>query len=370
MRLKRLLPTLPTDLQPLIPILDAAGLKSTDQIVHTPSSTVFRLLPRTLDAEFTKKKYESLLERCLEVELGGSGPVLASELDSLSSTMTLAPRFGLESLDDLLVDFVGSDSDKEGANRATGDDRGFKGGILEVAGTKSSGRTVSPASSSEFRKALHSVHHDLYSISYIILILDCSAILRLMSILTTINMTFLTSIPNPSQLLTLHLILTTLIQDLNSTCIWIDTEASFDPDRTRSILDSIFRKNQNQVVGSAVEASKVKQAETAQDERDRQAEEVLRRLEVVNAFELDGTKSSLEAALLVDDEPVEPHSDGGMQDELEGAGARQSPARQVAKRFVVIDSIGSILSPCLSTGDSHGTRGFRLDHSLVRQLIR
>jgi hypothetical protein len=153
MRLKRLLPTLPTDLQPLIPILDAAGLKSTDQIVHTPSSTVFRLLPRPLDPEFTKKGYERLLERCLEVELGGTGPVLASELDSSSSTTTLAPRFGLESLDELLVDFRRPDLVDKGENGTLGDDRGFQGGILEVAGTRSSGRTVSSARSCQIRWA-------------------------------------------------------------------------------------------------------------------------------------------------------------------------------------------------------------------------
>ena len=151
MRLKRLLPTLPTDLQPLIPILDAAGLKSTDQIVHTPSATVFRLLTRPVDPEFTKKRYERLLERCLEVELGGMGPVLASELDSPSTRTTLAPSFGLESLDELLAEFLRPELGGEDTNVTSGDDRGFQGGILEVAGTKSSGRTVSPAESLQVR---------------------------------------------------------------------------------------------------------------------------------------------------------------------------------------------------------------------------
>jgi hypothetical protein len=87
------------------------------------------------------------------VELGGTGPVLASELDSSSSTTTLAPRFGLESLDELLVDFRRPDLVDKGENGTLGDDRGFQGGILEVAGTRSSGRTVSSARSCQIRWA-------------------------------------------------------------------------------------------------------------------------------------------------------------------------------------------------------------------------
>jgi len=97
----------------------------------------------------------------------------------------------------------------------------------------------------------------------------------------------------------------------------------------------------------------VEQAEKSHDERERQAEEALKRLELVNAFDLDGTKSSLEASFLADDESMDIQENRSIEVELGGSAVRRG-----TRKLVVIDSIGSILGPCLSTGDSHGTSDF------------
>jgi hypothetical protein len=119
-------------------------------------------------------------------------------------------------------------------------------------------------------------------------------------------------------------------------------------------LDTILRKGHDGS-GSPGQAHEVEQAERPQDEREHQAEGVLKRLELVNAFDLDGAKSSLEASFLANDELMEFQDDGGIGEQLEGSGPGGPANRKVVRKLVVIDSIGSILGPCLSTGDSHGT---------------
>ena len=107
----------------------------------------------------------------------------------------------------------------------------------------------------------------------------------------------------------------------------------------------------------------MEQAEKSHDERERRAEEVLKRLELVNAFDLDGIKSSLEASFLTDDDSMDIQEHGSMGDVLGGSAVRRG-----TRKLVVIDSIGPILGPCLSTGDSHGTSDL-VEESLNPQLI-
>ena len=158
MRLKRLRTNLDPPLQILVDRLDHVGVKSTDQVVHTPTNRLFGLLRKsssTVDStietpstttveveqvderqEVKKKDLERLLEICLELEMGGR-PSSAQELlvvpiegDEETSPPSPTLGFGLESLDDLLQGLFSHPV-------------GWPSGILEIAGTKSSGRTVS-----------------------------------------------------------------------------------------------------------------------------------------------------------------------------------------------------------------------------------
>lgn len=152
MRLKRLQPSLDPAAQKLVPLLDTIGVKSTDQVVHT-STRLFGLLRQATrnardaqgndnedEGEMTiEAAWEVLLEACLQEELAGGKQLDAMSIldlaggssdggDAGSSSTSAGFGFGLESLDDLLMGFFKGSS---------------QGGVVEIAGTKSSGRTVS-----------------------------------------------------------------------------------------------------------------------------------------------------------------------------------------------------------------------------------
>jgi hypothetical protein len=153
MRLKRLQSSLDPAAQKLVPLLDTIGVKSTDQVVHTRSTRLFGLLRQATknardaqgndnddpDGVTMEEAWESLLEACLQEELKGGKPLDAISIldlagrsssgeDAESSSTSAGFGFGLESLDDLLMGFFKEYS---------------QGGVVEIAGTKSSGRTVS-----------------------------------------------------------------------------------------------------------------------------------------------------------------------------------------------------------------------------------
>jgi hypothetical protein len=155
MRLKRLQSSLDPAAQKLVPLLDTIGVKSTDQVVHTRSTRLFGLLRQAArhakDAQGNdnddqdgvtvtiEEAWESLLEACLQEELEGGKPLNAMSIldlaggsssgeDAESGSTPAGFGFGLESLDDLLMGFFKEYS---------------QGGVVEIAGTKSSGRTVS-----------------------------------------------------------------------------------------------------------------------------------------------------------------------------------------------------------------------------------
>lgn len=153
MRLKRLQPSLESAAQKLVPLLDTIGVKSTDQVVHTRSTRLFGLLRQAArhakdaqgndgedqDGVTIEEAWESLLEACLQEELEGVKALNAMSIldlaggsssgeDAESGSTSAGFGFGLESLDDLLMGFFKESS---------------QGGVVEIAGTKSSGRTVS-----------------------------------------------------------------------------------------------------------------------------------------------------------------------------------------------------------------------------------
>lgn len=153
MRLKRLQPSLDPAAQKLVPLLDTFGVKSTDQVVHTRSTRLFGLLRQATrnarDAQGNdnddqhgvtiEEAWALLLEACLQEELAGGKPLNAMSIldlaggsssgeDAESGSTSAGFGFGLESLDDLLMGFFKESS---------------QGGVVEIAGTKSSGRTVS-----------------------------------------------------------------------------------------------------------------------------------------------------------------------------------------------------------------------------------
>lgn len=154
MRLKRFLPTLDPPLQQIAQRLDEIGVKSTDQVVHSSTERLFGLLRRSWststltttepqedeladgDGKLTKREFERLLEICLEVEMGGkplhAGELLDDYADNHEKAEAIdAQGFGLESLDDLLQGFFDRDHQRK------------SGGVIEIAGTKGSGKTVS-----------------------------------------------------------------------------------------------------------------------------------------------------------------------------------------------------------------------------------
>jgi hypothetical protein len=91
--------------------------------------------------------------------------------------------------------------------------------------------------------------------------------------------------------------------------------------------------------------------EEEEEEDQKVVEEVLSRLRLITAFDLDAVKSGLEEELEGIDGTLDGHSgEGGWDNNRSISGALQR-----GKKVIVIDSIATILSPCLSTGDSHGT---------------
>lgn len=137
MRLKRLQQSLPDRLKPWIPLLERAGLKSTDQLIHTPLSQISRMV----QAQWTELDKEPIsfdLDTCEELQQhaltsqGTFSPLKPNGFPSLDLKQpTSTSGFGLETLDELLKDVWVVDQ------RCNA--------IIEIAGTAESGRSVSTA---------------------------------------------------------------------------------------------------------------------------------------------------------------------------------------------------------------------------------
>ncbi|ORY20950.1 hypothetical protein BCR39DRAFT_554407 [Naematelia encephala] len=196
MLLKRISDRLPTHLSKLIPQLESAGIKTTDNILFTSVPVLLKLVPAIDEDDL-----QELSSRCLDI----TGPETVTGDQELERALRVGGEngwvgWGKNGLDGLIVgpdeDVFGQEGAGTGKDKVQGRDRAGQGGwdragqdevqgwdgvgVIEIAGPKRVGKS----------------------------------------------------------LLLLHAVLRKLVYDPIAICRWLDTEGSFSPTRASAILDS------------------------------------------------------------------------------------------------------------------------------------
>jgi hypothetical protein len=116
-------------ISPICPTSELLGYKSTNQIVFTPPTIIQKhILNSPSSSLFTYSTFTTLREACIEAEAGevieDAGETFLDDEEKMKDLHW--DGFGIDGLDGLMVGFCGT-------------------GVVEVCGSKSVGKSVSPA---------------------------------------------------------------------------------------------------------------------------------------------------------------------------------------------------------------------------------
>lgn len=151
----------------------------------------------------------------------------------------------------------------------------------------------------------------------------------------------------------MHLVLRTLLHDPRSTCLWIDTEASFDADRVKDISARLSSSSPTPLVQGGIDVEAAKNKDLARSQQGK-AQDALERLELAVLFDLDGVKQTLNLFRQKQLDNSSGNTDRNCDETNDGIVEQTNTTGNAGKKVIVIDSIGPLLGPCLVSGNVHG----------------
>jgi hypothetical protein len=151
----------------------------------------------------------------------------------------------------------------------------------------------------------------------------------------------------------MHLVLRILFHDPRSTCLWIDTEASFDADRVKDISARLSSSSPTPLVQGGIDVEATKNENLARSQQG-EAQDALERLELAVLFDLEGVKQTLNLFRQKQLDNSSGNTDRNHDETNDGIVEQPNTTGNTGKKVIVIDSIGPLLGPCLVSGNAHG----------------